>query len=78
MTDDEKTIEEMRERLAHQILEIALESDNPQLKLDAFKATEKSVKIAAAKPANDPSAGGMAVFQRRMKAAAGQGDDDDE
>ena len=80
------TIDDLRDKLAKQILEIAIASDNPQYKVDAFKATERYGKTAPAKPAASPSQpNGMAAFAARVKRAeqagtngAGEPDDADE
>lgn len=69
----EQTIDDLRDQLAKQILQIAIESDNPQLKVDAFKATERYGKSQAAKAVETPSPGGMAVFAARVKRAEQQG-----
>lgn len=68
-----ETIDELRDQLAKQILELAIASDNPQYKVDAFKATERYGKTAAAKAVETPSPGGMAVFAARVKRAEQQG-----
>lgn len=81
-----ETIDELRDQLAKQILELAIKSDNPQYKVDAFKATERYGKTAAvAKPAVNPPHGsnGMAAFAARVKRAEqlgtqDAGDDPDE
>jgi hypothetical protein len=71
-----ETIDDLRDKLAKQILEIAIETDNPQLKVDIFKATERYGKTAAAKAVETPSPGGMAVFAARVKRAEqGNGED---
>ena len=73
--DADLPIDELRDRLAKQILQLAIESDNPQYKVDAFKATErygKSVAATAAKTA-EPAPGGMALFAARVKRAEQQG-----
>jgi hypothetical protein len=64
----DETIENLRERLARQILDGALTSDNLQFKVDAFKALERyamSKKPAADGAATSP----MAVFGARVKRA---------
>lgn len=71
----EQSIEQLRETLARQILEAAIASDNPQYKVDAFKALEKygmgKTKVAE----TGASAGAMTVFQARVKRAEeGNGD----
>jgi uncharacterized coiled-coil protein SlyX len=73
-----KTIDELREELARQVLEIALETDNPQLKLDALARTAERGKTAAAKPAVNPPPGsnGMAAFAARVKRAEERGSQD--
>jgi hypothetical protein len=65
----EKTIEQLREELARQILEAAIASDNPQYKVDAYKAVEKyGMKGGrSAEPATSGSP--MAVFHDRVKRA---------
>lgn len=64
----ETTIDELREVLARQILVEAIDSDNPQFKLDAFKATERYGKNAP-KAASEAPVGGMATFQARLRHA---------
>lgn len=64
-----ETIDELRDKLAKQILELAIASDNPQYKVDAFKATERYGKSVTAKAVETPSPGGMAVFAARVKRA---------
>lgn len=74
-----ETIDELRDQLAKQILELAIKSDNPQYKVDAFKATERYGKTAAvAKPAVNPPPGsnGMAAFAARVKRAEERGTQD--
>ena len=72
----EQTIDELRDKLAKQILELAIESDNPQYKVDAFKATERYGKSVTAKAVETAAPGnGMAVFAARVKRAEqGNGD----
>jgi DNA-binding SARP family transcriptional activator len=66
----DETIENLRERLARQILENALDSDNPQFKVDAFKALEKwGMTRASSAPAKDADTSPMAAFQGRVKRA---------
>ncbi len=67
--DKPQTIDELRDQLAEQILKLAIASDNPQYKVDAFKATERYGKTAAAKAVETPSPGGMAVFAARVRRA---------
>ena len=64
-----ETIDELRDQLAEQILKLAIASDNPQYKVDAFKATERYGKSQAAKPVETAAPGGMAVFAARVKRA---------
>lgn len=69
---DERTIEEMKEELQRQILQTALKSDNPQYKLDVFKAVHE--RAAKSKPAEPPpQADGMDAFRRRVKQAEESG-----
>jgi hypothetical protein len=71
-----ETIDDLRDKLAKQILQLAIESDNPQYKVDAFKATERYGKTAAAEKAVAPTPGGMAVFAARVRRAEqGNGED---
>ena len=70
MTDP--SIEQLREVLARQILELAIKADNEQYKLDAYKATE--VRGRTGKAAADPVATPMANFHARVKAAEMNGD----
>jgi len=70
-------IDELRDKLAKQILQLAIESDNPQYKVDAFKATERYGKAQAAKTVETPTPGGMAVFAARVKRAEQQGNGED-
>jgi hypothetical protein len=71
-------IDDLRDRLAKQILKLAIESDNPQYKVDAFKATERYGKSAAAKTAVEtPTPNAMAVFAARVKHAEQQGNGED-
>lgn len=74
----EKSIDDLRDELAKQILELAIKSDNPQYKVDAFKATERYGKTVAAKPAVTPPPGsnGMAAFAARVKRAEERGTQD--
>lgn len=71
-----KSIEELREELARQILELALADSNAQFKLDSFKATAKPPdrKPTAEIPANDA----MSIFQARVRRAAEAKDGADE
>lgn len=66
--DKTQTIEQLREILAKQILELAIDSDNPQYKVDAYKATATSGRVARAEAA-PAAAGGMSMFQARIRAA---------
>ena len=63
----DESIEELREILAKQILELAIEDENVQLKLDAYKATQErgTRKVAEKVAATD----GMAIFQARVAKA---------
>jgi hypothetical protein len=64
----QKSIEELREELARQILEIAINDENPQYKLDAYKAINvKPAKIEKATPVD-----AMTIFQQRVSAASGR------
>lgn len=63
------SIEALRAELAEQILRLAIASDNPQYKVDAFKATERYGKSAAKAPGGEAAAGGMAVFHARLRQA---------
>lgn len=64
--EDQKTIDQLREALARQILGIALLEDNAQYKLDAFRATER---YGSSKRAADPVATPMTDFANRVKRA---------
>ena len=79
MTDERpKTIEQLREELARQILETAIDSDNPQFKVDAFKALEKwGISRGNKTTPTTPGPGSaMSSFQARVKRAEeGNGDD---
>lgn len=67
-----KTLDQMRGELMRQILEIALETDNPQFKLDAFKCTQERGK--APTPAAEMTVDAMTTFRNRvLKAEAGNG-----
>lgn len=72
-----KSIDELREALARQILELALEDPNAQFKLDSYKATARPAsdrgKVAESSPAD-----GMAIFRDRVKKAELGGDGADE
>ena len=70
---DELSIEELRDILAKQILKIAIEDDeNPQLKIDVYKATaERGTKTRAKETAT--VADGMAIFQQRVRQATSDG-----
>lgn len=70
----EPTIEELRAKLARQILNAAIDNDNPQFKLDAFKATEPRGKLA---PSAGAPAGAMSLFQNRVKQAEEGGNGED-
>jgi hypothetical protein len=71
-----ETIDDLRDKLAKQILQLAIDSDNPQYKVDAFKATERYGKSVNAKAVETPAPGGMAVFAARVKRAEqGNGED---
>lgn len=66
--DRPETIEELREELAKQTLKLALDSDNPQYKVDVLRATATSAKLS--RPAtSEPAVGGMSMFQARIRAA---------
>ena len=69
--DGEQSIEEMKELLQRQLLQTALTSDNPQFKLDVFKAVqERSPKQAKTVEIEQPVAA-MATFQARVRRAEG-------
>ena len=77
MTDEKpRSIDELREELARQILETAIDSDNPQFKVDAFKALEKW-GMTKGKITTAPQPGSaMTAFQARVRRAEeGNGDD---
>ena len=66
------TVDQLREVLAKQILELAIADSNPQLKIDVYKATT----TRASKPpatVSVPAATSMMSFQRRVAAATEQG-----
>ena len=62
------TIEELRAELTRQVLEIALDSENPQYKLDALRATNPPGRAKAA-PEPPPGIDQMTAFQQRVKRA---------
>ena len=65
---EEQSVEQLGETLKRQILELAIDSDNPQFKLDAYKATVERGKAGkAAEP--PPPIDGMSIFQRRVRHA---------
>lgn len=64
----DETIENLRERLARQILEGALNDKNLQMKVDAFKALEKW-GISKKPTADEAPASPMAGFAARVKRA---------
>lgn len=76
MSDERpRTIEELREELARQILETAIESDNPQFKVDAFKALEKWGMTRGKQATASEPGGAMHAFQARVRRAEeGNGD----
>ena len=64
----EASNEDLMADLKRQILELAIASDNPQFKLDAFKAVVERGK--AAKPVEAPPVDdAMTIFQRSVKRA---------
>jgi hypothetical protein len=67
MADD--TVEDLRDKLVRQLLELAVKSDNPQFKVDVYKATENRGRLA--KPADNPgkSSGAFAAFHDRVRRA---------
>lgn len=65
LEDDAAPIDKLREVLARQILKIAIADPNAQLKLDAFKATERYATKGPAKA--DSVATPMANFQARVR-----------
>lgn len=70
-----KTIAQLRQELTRQILEIALDDDNPQYKLDALKATVERGKAQNESPTSEPM-DAMSVFQSRVRKAAETGPPD--
>jgi len=62
-----KTIDQLREELALQIIELALASDNEQFKLDSYRATAERGKPKPTTPEQQP--GGMTIFRQRVKQA---------
>ena len=65
-----ETIEELRQELTRQVLEIALASDNPQYKLDTLRATNPPGR---AKPPPEPASitDAMTMFRARVTKAEG-------
>jgi len=63
----EPSIEELREQLARQILEIALSEDNAQFKLDSYRATQERGR---GRPPETPAQPvGMEMFRERLRKA---------
>lgn len=71
-----KSIAQLRDELARQILEFALKDDNPQYKLDAFKATVERGKAQAQAPVDEPT-DTMTTFMTRVRQAAVAGAEPD-
>jgi len=70
MGDDKpETIDQLRDILAKQILKHAIDSSNEQYKLDAYKATATSGRVAKAEAASAAPGGGMSGFAARIRAA---------
>lgn len=63
----DKSIEELREALARQILELALDDPNAQFKLDSYKATARPPDR---RPSEAVTNDAMSVFQARVRKAA--------
>lgn len=74
----ESSIEEMKAALQRQILETALESDNPQFKLDVFKAVQERATRGVKQADVEAPPDAMQRFQARVrKAESGNGPDPD-
>lgn len=72
--EDKRTIDELREILAKQVLLIAIDDENAQLKIDALKATEPKGR-GARTPAAANAVSPMSLFHARVKQAEeGNGD----
>lgn len=69
---EDTTIDQLREILARQILKMAIDDDNAQYKLDAFKATEP--KGRGTPRTITTAASPMAMFHERVRRAEGNGD----
>lgn len=69
-----KTLAQLRDELARQILEIALQDENPQYKLDAFKATQERGRPQTQAAAEEPM-DGMSIFAARVRKASETGAD---
>lgn len=63
---EEKTIDDLLRELAKLILEEAIDSENPQFRLDAFRAVQSYGK-GTAKPAPAEPTGGMAAWGARLR-----------
>lgn len=73
----DETIENLRERLARQILEGALKDGNLQMKVDAFKALERygmSKKPTTEEAPTSPMAGFAARVKRAEEGATTNGE----
>jgi hypothetical protein len=68
----ENSIEELREILAKQILELAIDDENPQFKLDAYRATAERGTKRGTEKLTAPT-DGMTIFQERVKQATNNG-----
>jgi hypothetical protein len=65
--NEEIPVEDLFDTLRRQILELAISSDNPQFKLDAYKATVERGK--AAKPTEPTPVDVMGQFRSRVAKA---------
>lgn len=68
---EQPTNDELFATLKRQILELAIDSDNPQFKLDAYKATLERGKPVRETVETPPDA--MAVFRARVSKAEANG-----
>ena len=64
-----KSIDQLREELARQILDLALEDPNLQLKLDAYKATQKPPERGKQVETSVPDM--MSIMRERVRQADG-------
>jgi hypothetical protein len=64
------SVDELGDVLKRQILELAIDSDNPQFKLDAFKATVERSTKAKQVEGQQPEISAMTAFQNRVRDAS--------